>query len=83
MRFGDSPEVNFISPHSYSTRPETTSPSVDYDARGRGKHNGPEEEAEERLASATRDGFEAPFQALVYQVSLMDLFFLGLRVVGH
>jgi hypothetical protein len=74
VRFGNSPEVNLISPHSYSSRPETISPSREYDAGGRGKHKDNEEEAEERLASATRDGFEPPFQALVYQVSLSDPF---------
>lgn len=74
VRFGDSPEVNLISPHSYSTRPETISPSEEYDAAGRGKHKDNEEEAEERLASATRGGFEPPFQPLVYQVSLSDSF---------
>jgi hypothetical protein len=74
VRFGNSPEVNLISPHSYSSRPETISPSREYDAGGRGKHQDTEEEAEERLASATRDGFEPPFQPLVYQVSLSDSF---------
>jgi hypothetical protein len=74
VRFGNSPEVNLISPHSYSSRPETISPSREYDAGGRGKHKDNEVEAEERLASATRDRFEPPFQALVYQVSLSDPF---------
>lgn len=72
VRFDNSPQVNFISPHSYSSQPETTSPSAEHDAGPHGKHNHSEEEAEERLASATRDGFEPPFQALVYQVSLPD-----------
>lgn len=70
VRFGNSPEVNLISPHSYSSRPETISPSRECDAAGRGNHKDNKEEAEERLASATRDGFNPPFQALVYQVSL-------------
>ena len=73
VRFGNSPEVNLISPHSSSSQPKTISPSRQYDAEGRGKHKD-NEEAEERLASATRDGFEPPFQALVYQVSLSDPF---------
>ena len=59
VRFGNSPEVNFISPYSYSTHTETISPDNDN-----------EEEAAKRLASATRDGFKPPFQALVYQVTL-------------
>jgi hypothetical protein len=70
VRFDNSPEVNFISPHSYSSRPETISPSREYDAGRGGKHKDNEKEAEERLASATRDGFEPPFQALVYQPSV-------------
>jgi hypothetical protein len=74
VRFGNSPEVNLILPHSYSSRPETISPSREYDAGGRGKHKDNEVEPEERLASATRDRFEPPFQALVYQVSLSDPF---------
>ncbi|KAJ5378891.1 hypothetical protein N7509_012010 [Penicillium cosmopolitanum] len=60
VRFGNSPEINLISPHSYSSRPETISPSREYDAGSRGKHKDNEEEAKERLASATRDGFEPP-----------------------
>jgi hypothetical protein len=74
VRFGNPPEINLISPHSYSSQPETISPSREYGAGGHGKHKDNEEEAEERLASATRDGFEPPFQALVYQVSLSDPF---------
>ncbi|KAJ5814476.1 hypothetical protein N7474_006253 [Penicillium riverlandense] len=72
VRFGNSPEVNLISPHSYSSRPETISPSREYGAGGSGKHKDNEEEAKERLASATRDGFEPPFQALVYQPSVWE-----------
>ncbi|KOS47919.1 hypothetical protein ACN38_g1123 [Penicillium nordicum] len=72
VRFGNSPEVNLISPHSYSSRPETISPSREYDAGGRREHKDNEEEAEERLASATRDRFEPPFQALVYQPSVWE-----------
>ncbi|KAJ5979535.1 hypothetical protein N7501_002877 [Penicillium viridicatum] len=72
VRFGNSPEVNLISPHSYSSRPETISPSREYDAGGRGTHRDNQEEAEERLASATRDRFEPPFQALVYQPSVWE-----------
>jgi hypothetical protein len=70
VRFVNSPEVNFISPLSYSGRPETTSPSGDYDPGGRGHQKDNQNEAEERLASSTKEKFEAPFQALVYQVSL-------------
>lgn len=81
VRFVNSPEVNFISPLSYSSRPETTSPSGDYDAGRSGKHKDNDQEAEERLASATRDGFEPPFQALVYQVSLSATFVSMSRVV--
>jgi hypothetical protein len=71
VRFGDSPEVNFISPHSYSSRTETTSPSGEHDARTGDEHR--DNEGEERLASATKDGFGPPFQSLVYQVSMFDL----------
>ncbi|CAN9282759.1 unnamed protein product [Alternaria alternata] len=65
VRFGDSPEVNFISPHSYSSRTETTSPSGEHDVRTGNEHR--DNEGEERLASATKDGFGPPFQSLVYQ----------------
>ncbi|CAN9241101.1 unnamed protein product [Alternaria alternata] len=72
VRFGDSPEVNFISPHSYSSQTETTSPSREHDARTASQHKDNENEGEERLASATKDGFGPPFQALVYQPSVWE-----------
>lgn len=71
VRFGASPEVNYISPHSYSSRPETISPARGHDAAGPEKPKDNDEEAEKRLASATKDGFEPPFQPLVYQVRLL------------
>lgn len=74
VRFNKSPEVNFISPHSYSSRQETSSLPRECESGWHGKHKRKDEEAEERLASATRNGFEPPFQALVYQVSLSDPF---------
>ncbi|CAN9403101.1 unnamed protein product [Alternaria alternata] len=70
VRFGDSPEVNFISPHSYSSRTETTSPSGEHDVRTGNEHR--DNEGEERLASATKDGFGPPFQSLVYQPSVWE-----------
>lgn len=65
--FDNAPAVNFFSPISYSSRAETISPSKDADDGGRKDH---EAEAREMLASATRDGFDPPFRALVYQVNL-------------
>lgn len=71
VRFGNSPEVNFISPYSQSSIHGLTPPTTERKETGGKSRRRKGEEAEERLASATKDTFEPPFRALTYQVSLV------------
>ncbi len=72
VTFDNSPGVTFVSSYSPFNLSDATNSTRTHDEGKEGrkkKDMGPEE----RLASLTTNGFEAPFKALVYRVSAAEL----------